>query len=44
MVIVLVIGPKVRGFKHGPGQLILRAIKICIRFPSEEKKAVGTMS
>jgi hypothetical protein len=28
MVIVLAIGPKVRGFKHDQGRCILRAIKI----------------
>jgi hypothetical protein len=28
MVIVLAIGPKVRGFKHDQGRWILRAIKI----------------
>jgi hypothetical protein len=44
MVIVLAIGPKVRGFKHGPGQLILRAIKIRVRFLPRRNKAVGTMS
>jgi enoyl reductase-like protein len=37
MISVLAIGMKVLGFKPGPGDRILRVIKICRRLPLEGK-------
>jgi hypothetical protein len=37
MVSVLVIGPNVRGFKHGRGNVFLRPTKFAARIPSEGK-------
>jgi hypothetical protein len=44
VVIVLAIGPKVRGFKSGPGRCILRAIKAEARLLSEGREVVGSTS